>query len=204
MPSRLLGPDRARLTPISLPRPASATVVVAAPPVVEPDAKAVRPAVPAPVAQLASIVHRAASTPKTPVAHHVVAHPGAAHVTVLNRARRHPLPADQPRIPTPAPVPAPAPAPPPAAPAAAPAPAPASPTPPRVYAYTSTSPVTPPSSGANCPQESGHGNGGNGNGGNSNGGNGNGGNGNGAADGKDHGQGAGGDQQGSAHDHGNK
>ena len=42
MPSRLLGPDQAQLTPISLPRAASTTVVVAARPVARPRAKAVR------------------------------------------------------------------------------------------------------------------------------------------------------------------
>ena len=57
MPSRLLGPDQARLTPISLPRAASTTVVVAARPVVKPRAKVVRRAAqPAPTAQLASVV----------------------------------------------------------------------------------------------------------------------------------------------------
>ena len=57
MPSRLLGPDQARLTPISLPRAASTTVVVAARPVVKPRAKVVRHAAqPAATAQLASVV----------------------------------------------------------------------------------------------------------------------------------------------------
>ena len=109
MPSRLLGPDQARLTPISLPRPASATIVVAAPPVVERPRKPAPP--PAPVAQLASVVvHRSTPTPKLPVTHkRVVVRPApTAGVTVLNRVRRHPLPADEARAttaPAPAPVP---------------------------------------------------------------------------------------------------
>ena len=112
MPSRLLGPDQARLTPISLPRAASTTVVVAARPVVKPHAKVVRRAAqPAPTAQLASvIVHPTVPTRTAPVAHKAVRHSAhrvaAARVTILNRVRRHPLPVDEPRVvakPAPAP-----------------------------------------------------------------------------------------------------
>ena len=112
MPSRLLGPDQARLTPISLPRAASTTVVVAARPVVKPRAKVVRRAAqPAATAQLASVVvHPTVPTRTAPVAHKAVRHSehrvAAARVTILNRVRRHPLPVDEPRVvPKPAPSP---------------------------------------------------------------------------------------------------
>lgn len=174
MPSRLLGPEQDRLTPINLPRVASPAIVVAVrPAVVIPAAKPVRRPVPsAPVAQLASVVvHATAPTQPAPAAHKASAAHGmtAARVTVVNRVARHPLPTDEARAathptpaPTPEPVPVPAPAP--AAPAPAPAPAPAAP---RVLAYSaSTVPQTPSDdTNANCPDDGHNGNGkGNGNG----------------------------------------
>lgn len=172
MPSRLLGPEQDRLTPINLPRVASPAIVVAVrPAVVIPAAKPVRRPVPsAPVAQLASVVvHATAPTQPAPAAHKASAAHGmtAARVTVVNRVARHPLPTDEARAathPTPAPTPEPVPAPAPAAPAPAPAPAPAAP---RVLAYSaSTVPQTPSDdTNANCPDDGHNGNGkGNGNG----------------------------------------
>ena len=192
MPSRLLGPEQDRLTPINLPRVASPAIVVAVrPAVVIPAAKPVRRPVPsAPVAQLASVVvHATAPTQTAPAAHKANAAHGmtAARVTVVNRVARHPLPTDEARAatrPTPAPTPEPVPAP---APAAAPAPAPTpAPTAPRVLAYSaSTVPQAPSDTDANCPDDGHNGNGkGNGNG-----------NGNGNA--------SAGDQHGQAHGNGN-
>ena len=118
MPSRPLRRDQARLTPISLPRAASTTVVVAATPVVKPrpGRPAGLPPAPAPSSRAWSSIPRClpAEPPlltRPSATRRIASGPRATTEPV----RRHPLPVDQPRVvakPAPAPAPAPAPVPP--------------------------------------------------------------------------------------------